>query len=159
MGSLAVLLKIGLFQMNGGTEENPVYELGSPIFDEIEIELNPNYYPGKSILIKTTNNTDTNWAIQKAQFNSKPMKSLTIHHDELVKGGELLLEMFDKEDISSILYCQNTKALSYIARLSSSSWAPFDYAQDKPAQGGRKVSRPQKKMHKKTSQFLARFFL
>ncbi|MBD3660967.1 MAG: glycoside hydrolase family 92 protein, partial [Arenibacter algicola] len=33
MGSLSVLMKIGLFQMNGGTENDPVYELGSPIFD------------------------------------------------------------------------------------------------------------------------------
>ena len=33
MGSLSVLLKLGLFQMNGGTEENPEYQLGSPIFD------------------------------------------------------------------------------------------------------------------------------
>lgn len=35
MGSLSVLLKIGLFQMNGGTEENPQYQIGSPIFNLI----------------------------------------------------------------------------------------------------------------------------
>lgn len=39
MGSLAVLMKIGLFQLNGGTENNPGYEIGSPIFDKITISL------------------------------------------------------------------------------------------------------------------------
>ncbi|MBT8185233.1 MAG: glycoside hydrolase family 92 protein, partial [Eudoraea sp.] len=95
MGSLAVLMKIGLFQMNGGTEENPVYEIGSPVFDEVAIALHPRYYPGKFILIKTINNKQGNWAIQKAQFNGDPMKSFTVKHEELVKGGELLLEMSD----------------------------------------------------------------
>jgi len=46
MGSLAVLMKIGLFSMNGGACENPYYEIGSPIFDEVTIELDPDYYPG-----------------------------------------------------------------------------------------------------------------
>ncbi len=93
MGSLAVLLKIGLFQMNGGTEENPVYEIGSPIFDQVEIELHPAYYSGKSFRIKATNNTKANWGIEKTQLNGKPIETFTIRHDELVKGGELLLEM------------------------------------------------------------------
>jgi len=32
MGSLAVLMKKGLFQMNGGTEEDPIYEFGKSPF-------------------------------------------------------------------------------------------------------------------------------
>ncbi len=39
MGSLSVLMKIGLFQMNGGTEEDPEYQIGSPIFDKVTIHL------------------------------------------------------------------------------------------------------------------------
>lgn len=41
-------MKIYWFQMTVGTEENLVYEIGSPIFDVIEIELSPACYPGKS---------------------------------------------------------------------------------------------------------------
>jgi len=93
MGSLAVLLKIGLFQMTGGTEENPVYEIGSPIFDEIEIELHPEYYPGKTIHIKTTHNSQASWGLKTAKFNGKAVENFAIRHNELVKGGELLLEM------------------------------------------------------------------
>lgn len=96
MGSLAVLMKIGLFQMNGGTEENPVYEIGSPIFDDVEIELNPDYYSGKSLRIKTTNNKASNWAIEKAQLNGEPLETFTIRHEELIKGGELILEKSDQ---------------------------------------------------------------
>lgn len=92
MGSLAVLLKIGLFQMTGGTEKDPVYEIGSPIFDEIEIELHPEYYSGESILIKKSAN-DLNGVIENAQFNGNPIEDFTIRHKQLVKGGELLLEM------------------------------------------------------------------
>lgn len=40
MGSLAVLLKIGLFSVDGGVNEKPYYEIGSPIFDKITIHLN-----------------------------------------------------------------------------------------------------------------------
>ncbi len=47
MGSLAVLMKMGLFEMKGGTEIKPAYDISSPIFDEITIHLDPDYYPGK----------------------------------------------------------------------------------------------------------------
>ena len=94
-------MKIGVFQMNGGMEENPVYEIGSPIFDEVEIELNPDYYSGKSFRIKATNNTKSNWAIQKAQLNGSLIETFAIQHDELVKGGELLLEMSDRGKVEN----------------------------------------------------------
>jgi len=97
MGSLAVLLKIGLFQMTGGTEENPVYEIGSPIFDAVEIELNPDYFSGKSFQIKAENNSKTNWKIANAQLNGSPLETFAIPHSEIVKGGELLLEMTNQE--------------------------------------------------------------
>jgi len=52
MGSLAVLMKMGVFSMRGGAEEKPIYEIGSPIFDEISIHLNHKYYPGKRLPFK-----------------------------------------------------------------------------------------------------------
>ena len=35
MGALCVLMKIGLFEMKGGADINPSYDLSSPIFDQI----------------------------------------------------------------------------------------------------------------------------
>jgi len=93
MGSLNVLLKIGLFQMNGGTEENPAYQIGSPIFNEVTIQLNPKYYPGKSFVIKAGNNSTENVYINTVKYNNKPVENFSISQEEITKGGELILEM------------------------------------------------------------------
>lgn len=96
MGTLAVLYKIGLFQMNGGTEANPQYQIGSPIFDKITIQLNQKYYPGKSLIIKTLNNSDKNRYLLSTAFNGKILQEPAINHRELMLGGVLLLKMGDK---------------------------------------------------------------
>ncbi|QWX82813.1 glycoside hydrolase family 92 protein [Cellulophaga sp. HaHaR_3_176] len=96
MGSLNVLLKVGLFQMNGGTEENPEYQIGSPIFDEVTIALNPAYYANSSFKIKTINNSSTNVYVNKITLNGAPIDNYKISQSEVVAGGELLLEMSNK---------------------------------------------------------------
>ena len=96
MGSLNVLLKIGLFQMNGGTEENPEYQIGSPIFDEITIALNPKYYANGSFKIKTINNSPTNVYVNKVTLNGTPIDNYKVSQSEVISGGELRLEMSDK---------------------------------------------------------------
>lgn len=93
MGALAVLYKIGLFQMTGGTEANPQYQLGSPIFDQITVKLNPKYYPGKSLTIKAVNNSDANRYILSADLNGKKLGEPSLNHQELAKGGVLTLQM------------------------------------------------------------------
>ncbi|MBP0903977.1 GH92 family glycosyl hydrolase [Mariniflexile gromovii] len=93
MGSLNVLLKIGLFQMNGGTEDNPEYQIGSPIFDEITIKLNPKYYSNKSFIIKTENNSPTNVYVNKVTLNNKSVKNYKIFQSDIINGGKLILEM------------------------------------------------------------------
>jgi predicted alpha-1,2-mannosidase len=100
MGSLAVLMKIGLFQMNGGTEENPAYQIGSPIFDRIVISLNPAYYSEKEFIIKTLNNNPENVYVESGNWNGKPISNWELRHNELTKGGELVLEMSSKPKAS-----------------------------------------------------------
>lgn len=93
MGSLAVLMKIGLFQMNGGTENDPVYELGSPVFDAIEISLHPEYFKGNKFTINVKNSDVDNWLIKSAVINGKALRGYTVSHSQIVNGGELELEM------------------------------------------------------------------
>lgn len=93
MGSLAVLMKLGLFQMNAGTEENPLYELGSPIFDKAVIRLHPDYYPGKTVTIWAENNGPDRYYIRRKSFNGKPETGIGIRHQDLVNGGVLRLQM------------------------------------------------------------------
>lgn len=93
MGSLAVLMKIGLFQMNGGTEANPEYQIGSPIFDTIRIKLNPDYYSGNVFTINAKNNSAENVFVSEVAFNNKKLEENSLKHDEIVKGGSLNLHM------------------------------------------------------------------
>jgi putative alpha-1,2-mannosidase len=93
IGTLSVLMKLGLFQMSGGCEENPYYEIGSPIFDAVTIKLNNNYYKGKSFRIETTNNCSANRYIQSSQINGVPFKTFRIRHSDIVNGGLLSLQM------------------------------------------------------------------
>lgn len=93
MGSLAVLMKIGLFQLTGGAEPDPVYWLGSPIFDRITVQLDPRYYPGKEFTITTIDNSDANRYIQTIELNGRPLARSYLRHSEIVEGGELVLRM------------------------------------------------------------------
>lgn len=96
MGSLAVLMKIGLFQMNGGTEADPAYEISSPIFDKITISLNPTYYSGKEFIIKTEGNSPLNIYVKSANWQNQSLGNLELSHSQITGGGELKLEMSEK---------------------------------------------------------------
>jgi predicted alpha-1,2-mannosidase len=89
MGALGVLMAIGLFEVDGGCAAEPAYEITSPIFDQVEIALNPAYYPGKTFTIKTENNSPENMYIQSARLNGKPLERFYFSHNEFVKGGIL----------------------------------------------------------------------
>ena len=95
MGSLAVLMKIGLFQLTAGTEPDPIYLIGSPIFDKTTIKLDGQYYKGKKFIIETTNNSDKNLYIQSIHLNGKKLDRTFIYHSEIVAGGKLVLAMGD----------------------------------------------------------------
>jgi len=93
MGSWYVMSAIGLFEMDGGSSADPVYEIGSPIFTKVTIHLNQNYYPGKEFVIEAKNSSPENRYIQSAKLNGKPWNQFWFQHSELVKGGRLELEM------------------------------------------------------------------
>lgn len=93
MGALGVLMAIGLFEVDGGAAAKPYYEITSPIFDEIKIHLNNNYYPGDNFTIKTQNNQPGNLFIQSASFNRKRLYNCWFYHEDFAKGGVLELEL------------------------------------------------------------------
>ena len=93
MGSLSVLMKIGLFQLDAGASENPKYQIGSPIFDEITISLSDKYYSGKDFKITAKNNSKENLYIQSVKLNGKQLNRMYLLHNEIISGGELVLEM------------------------------------------------------------------
>ena len=96
MGSLAVLMKMGLFSMRGGAALHPVYELSSPIFEEVKIHLNTDYYPSDLFVIEARNSSNENRYIQSASLNDGKHSRPWIYHDTLVNGGRLVLELGPK---------------------------------------------------------------
>jgi putative alpha-1,2-mannosidase len=82
--------------MNGGTDQDAVYQIGSPIFNKITIQLNPKYYSGKKFVITAENNKDQNVYIKDIKYNSKSVKDFTLSHREITNGGEVILKMSDK---------------------------------------------------------------
>ncbi len=85
MGSLAVLMKIGLFQMNGGTEENPQYEFGSPIFDKISIRL----HNGNQLVINAPGASSDTPYLNAVKINGEESDQLKINHSDILKGATL----------------------------------------------------------------------
>jgi predicted alpha-1,2-mannosidase len=93
MGSYFALMAMGLFEMDGGCSQNPIYEIGSPLFDRIVIHLDPKYYPGRQFVIETKNNSPKNIYIQSATLNGKPLNKPWIYHSAAVHGARLVLTM------------------------------------------------------------------
>jgi hypothetical protein len=93
MGAWFVMSAMGLFQMDGGASIRPIYELGSPIFEKITIQLDDKYYKGGQFVIEAKNTSSKNRYIQSATLNGKSLDTFWFYHDQLVNGGELILEM------------------------------------------------------------------
>ena len=96
MSAWFLMSSIGLFQTDGGTRVNPIYEIGSPLFKRIEIDLGNQYNRGKTFIIEANNNSFNNKYIQSATLNGKELNNFWFPTSELLKGGKLELEMGPK---------------------------------------------------------------
>lgn len=93
MGSWFVMTAMGLFEMEGGCEVEPMVNITSPLFNKITVNLDNKYYKGKQFTIEARNNSKENIYIQSATFNDKPLNSVRIKFKDMVEGGKLILEM------------------------------------------------------------------
>lgn len=96
MGAVSALMAIGLFDIMGNEAQHPVYEITSPVFDEITIQLDQKYYRGEKFVIKVHNNSVQNCYIQSARLNEQTLINFWFSHDTFTKGGTLELWMGDK---------------------------------------------------------------
>jgi predicted alpha-1,2-mannosidase len=88
-----VLLAMGLFEMDGGCAVRPYYDLSGPLFKQVILHLDPAYYPGGTFTIEARGNSEKNLYIQSATLNGRPLNEARLLHDDLVKGGKLVLRM------------------------------------------------------------------
>ena len=93
------MASIGLFDLSGHAFMEPTFQLGSPLFDEVIIKLDKNYYSGKELIIKTINNSKENIYIQDVTFNGKILDKFWIERNRVMKGGELVIEMGNRPAI------------------------------------------------------------
>lgn len=96
MGAWYVMSALGLFQMDGGTSVNPIYEICSPQFKKLTLTLDPKYYPGGTFVIEAKNISSENIYIQSAKLNGKPLNKPWFYHNDLINGGSLILKMGPK---------------------------------------------------------------
>lgn len=96
MGGVSALMSMGLFSLKGTCSVDPVYEITSPVFDEITIQLSPKYYSGKEFRIKTYNNSKANCYIQSKKLNGKALNDFWFYHKDFQKGGLLEIYLGDK---------------------------------------------------------------
>ena len=75
---------------------DPRYEITSPLFDRIKIQLDPVYATGKSFTIIAHGNSPENIYIQSAKLNGKVWNKCWLSHEQIASGGILELEMTDK---------------------------------------------------------------
>jgi predicted alpha-1,2-mannosidase len=93
MSAWFVMAAMGLFQTDGGCRSNPVYEIGSPLFSNVEIDLGEAYGRGKKFTIIANNASRLNIYVQSASLNGEPLNSFKFPAKELLRGGTLVLEM------------------------------------------------------------------
>ncbi len=89
MTSFVVFSMIGLYPVTPGL---PVYNIGSPIFEDTKIKLDN----GNTFEILARNASDNNKYIQSAKLNGKTYDRPWISHDDIMAGGTLELVMGDR---------------------------------------------------------------
>ncbi len=94
MGGVSALMSMGLFSVRGTAAADPVYEITSPVFDEVRITLDKRYYPADrsdTFTIRTYGNSPENVYIQRARLNGRELKRFWFPHEEFARGGRLEL--------------------------------------------------------------------
>ncbi len=86
MSAFVVFSMMGFYPVTPGI---PVYNIGSPVFREVVLELPE----GKRFRIVAVNYAPQNKYIQSARLNGRPLERPWFTHEELMRGGELKLVM------------------------------------------------------------------
>lgn len=90
MSAWYVLAASGIHQVCPGDNR---FEITSPVFDEVVLQLDPEYTSGKTFTIKANANSSNNIYIQSARLNGENLSRCYLNYDEIASGGTLDLEM------------------------------------------------------------------
>jgi predicted alpha-1,2-mannosidase len=93
MSAWFIMAALGLFQTDGGCRVEPVYEIASPLYPKVEIDLGNRFGRGEKFIIEARNASRLNKYVQSVTLNGQPLQSFKFPASELLKGGSLILEM------------------------------------------------------------------
>jgi predicted alpha-1,2-mannosidase len=85
-----VLAAMGIHPICPGDNK---YQITSPVFDKIVLQLDKDYYNGNKFTIIAHNNSPENIYIKSIKLNGKTLDRWWISHSEIVNGGLLEMEM------------------------------------------------------------------
>lgn len=97
MSAWYVFGALGFYPVNPA---DGVYVLGSPLVDKAVICLDAKQARGRTFTITAKDNSKENVYIQSATLNGQPLTRSYFTHAELVKGGELVLQMGPQPNMS-----------------------------------------------------------
>jgi len=86
MSAWYILSSMGFYSVTPGMD---YYVIGSPLFDEVTINLEN----GNQFVIKAENNSTENLYIQSASLNGKPYTKSYLKHEDIMNGGEIIFQM------------------------------------------------------------------
>ena len=89
MSAFVVFSMMGFYPVTPGL---PVYTIGSPVFEEISIQLDN----GKTFTVKADQCSEKNKYIQSATLDGKPLNTPWFTHQALMNGGSLELKMGER---------------------------------------------------------------
>lgn len=93
MSAWFVMAALGLFQTDGGCRVEPIYEIGSPLFERTVINLGERFGRGNQFEIIAKDASRINKYVQSAILNGQPLDSFYFSAKELLSGGKLELQM------------------------------------------------------------------
>jgi len=88
MSAFVVFSMLGFYPVTPG---NPVYDIGSPVFDKATIHLKN----GKDFVILARNNSRDNKYVQSIRLNGQQLDQVWFRHSQIADGGTLELGMGD----------------------------------------------------------------
>ncbi len=88
-GQVSAWFVLGASGLAQACPGDPRYEIFTPLFDKVTLNLHPKYSTGKAFVVTAKNNSPDNVYIQSAQLNGQPLDRCWLNYSEISAGGTL----------------------------------------------------------------------
>jgi predicted alpha-1,2-mannosidase len=92
-GTLSAFYIFGAMGFYPACPASDEYQLCTPVFDKITIQLSPKYYGGNKFIIETKNNSAENIYINSLELNDKKYPAQVLKHKDIIRGGKLIFNL------------------------------------------------------------------